>query len=121
VGATEWIERVPGERRLLWQPRFFDRSLRTVNEYHAKAEYIRLNPAKAGLARRPEEVPQSNPKERDNPALQAGRFWHQSKRLRAGSSSPHHHPFGFRPFPPFLDADSCERHQCNCCYHNPYV
>jgi len=32
----------------LWQPRFFDRALRTVREYHEKIEYIHLNPVRAG-------------------------------------------------------------------------
>jgi putative transposase len=38
----------------LWQPRFFDRALRTVQEYSEKVEYIHLNPVKAGLVRRPQ-------------------------------------------------------------------
>jgi len=39
----------------LWQPRFFDRALRTVKEYGEKVEYLHLNPVKAGLARRPQD------------------------------------------------------------------
>ena len=39
----------------LWQPRFFDRALRTVKEYNEKVEYIHLNPVKAGLASCPED------------------------------------------------------------------
>ena len=39
----------------LWQGRFFDRALRTVNEYHDKVEYIHLNPVKAGLASRSQD------------------------------------------------------------------
>jgi hypothetical protein len=39
----------------LWQPRFFDRALRTVGEYNKKVEYIHLNPARAGLVSRPED------------------------------------------------------------------
>ena len=39
----------------LWQPRFFDRTLRTVKEYHEKVEYIHLNPVRAGLVGRPED------------------------------------------------------------------
>jgi putative transposase len=45
---------------LLFQPRFFDRALRTVREYHEKVEYIHLNPVKAGLANRPEDWPWSS-------------------------------------------------------------
>jgi putative transposase len=39
----------------LWQPRFFDRALRTVGEYNEKVEYIHLNPVRAGLVSRPED------------------------------------------------------------------
>jgi REP element-mobilizing transposase RayT len=39
----------------LWQPRFFDRALRTVKEYNEKVEYIHLNPVMAGLVSRPED------------------------------------------------------------------
>jgi putative transposase len=39
----------------LWQPRFFDRALRTVKEYNEKVEYIHLNPVRAGLVSRPED------------------------------------------------------------------
>jgi putative transposase len=38
----------------LWQPRFFDRALRTVKEYNEKVEYIHLNPVRAGWVSRPE-------------------------------------------------------------------
>jgi hypothetical protein len=39
----------------LWQPRFFDRALRTVKEYNEKVEYLHLNPVRAGLVSRPED------------------------------------------------------------------
>ena len=39
----------------LWQSRFFDRALRTVQEYAETVEYIHLNPVKAGLVRRPQD------------------------------------------------------------------
>lgn len=39
----------------LWQPRFFDRALRTVKEYNEKVEYIQVNPVKAGLVRRQQD------------------------------------------------------------------
>ena len=44
-----------GSEGELWQPRFFDRALRTVQEYNEKVEYIHLNPARAGSVSRPEE------------------------------------------------------------------
>ena len=39
----------------LWQPRFFDRAVRTVKEYHEKVEYIHLNPVRAGLVVHPQD------------------------------------------------------------------
>jgi REP element-mobilizing transposase RayT len=39
----------------LWQPRFFDRALRSVKEYNEKVEYIHLNLVRAGLVSRPED------------------------------------------------------------------
>ena len=39
----------------LWQPRLFDRALRTVQEYNEKVEYLHLNPVRAGLVSRPED------------------------------------------------------------------
>jgi len=38
----------------LWQPRFFDRALRSVKEYNEKVEDIHLNPVRAGFVSRPE-------------------------------------------------------------------
>jgi len=40
--------------------RFFDRALRTVQEYNEKIQYIHLNPVRAGLTRRPEDWPWSS-------------------------------------------------------------
>jgi hypothetical protein len=37
----------------LWQPRSFDRALRSAKEYNEKVEYLHLNPVRAGLASRP--------------------------------------------------------------------
>ena len=49
------INRRRGAEGEFWQPRFFDRALRTVKEYNEKVEYIHLNPVKAGLVRRPQD------------------------------------------------------------------
>ena len=49
------INRGRGAAGELWQPRFFDRALRTVQEYSEKVEYIHLNAVKAGLVRRPQD------------------------------------------------------------------
>jgi REP-associated tyrosine transposase len=49
------INRGRGADGELWQARFFDGALRTVQEYSEKVEYIHLNPVKAGLVRRPQD------------------------------------------------------------------
>ena len=54
------INQQRGAEGELWQSRFFDRALRTVEEYNEKVEYIHLNPVKAGLARRPQDWPWSS-------------------------------------------------------------
>jgi REP element-mobilizing transposase RayT len=53
--ATKRINRSRRQVRMLLQPRFLDRALRTVRECHEKVEYIHLNPVKAELAVRPED------------------------------------------------------------------
>ena len=59
-GATKRINRLRRESGTLWQPRFFDRALRTVKEYNGKVQYIHLDPVKAGLATSPEDWPLSS-------------------------------------------------------------
>jgi REP element-mobilizing transposase RayT len=59
-GATKRINHARRETGPLFQPRFFDRALRTVREYHRKVEYIHLNPVKAGVVSRPEDWPWSS-------------------------------------------------------------
>jgi putative transposase len=58
--ATKRINRSCREVGKLFQPRFFDRALRTVREYHEKVQYIHLNPVKARLVNRPEDWPWSS-------------------------------------------------------------
>ncbi len=60
VGSTHRINAGRRESGLLWQPRFFDRAVRTVKEYCEKAEYIHLNPVRAGLVERAEDWPWSS-------------------------------------------------------------
>jgi putative transposase len=54
VGSTLRVNASRKESGLLWQPRFFDRVLRSVKEYNEKAEYIHMNPVRAGLVERME-------------------------------------------------------------------
>jgi putative transposase len=60
LGSTHRINGGRRESGLLWQPRFFDRAVRTVKEYYEKVEYIHLNPVRAGLVERAEDWPWSS-------------------------------------------------------------
>jgi hypothetical protein len=60
LGSTHRINAERTESGLVWQPRFFDRAVRTVKEYYEKVEYIRLNPVRAGLVKRAEDRPWSS-------------------------------------------------------------
>ena len=55
VGSTLRINAARKEEGPLWQSRFFDRALRTPEEYAEKVDYIHHNPVKAGLVERPDE------------------------------------------------------------------
>jgi len=55
VGSTLRTHAGREERGLFWQPRFFDRALRSVKEYYEKVEYLHLKPVRAGLVKRAAE------------------------------------------------------------------
>jgi hypothetical protein len=44
--STSAVNQFRGADGELWQPRFFDRALRTVKEHNDKVEYIHLNPVR---------------------------------------------------------------------------
>ena len=52
--STNALSRLRGEAGELWQQRFFDHALRTVQDYWEKVEYIHLNPVRRGLVAKPE-------------------------------------------------------------------
>jgi putative transposase len=51
---TNTLPRLPVEAPI-WQRDFFDRFLRSADSYSEKWEYVRDNPVRAGLVRRPED------------------------------------------------------------------
>ena len=53
--STSAVNQRRGADGELWQPRFFDRALRTVRECDEEVEYIHPNPVRAGLVSRPED------------------------------------------------------------------
>jgi len=53
--TTPAINRRRNEAGPLWQARFFDRILRTVQEYWETVDYIHMNSVRRGLVSRPED------------------------------------------------------------------
>jgi REP element-mobilizing transposase RayT len=49
--------RQTGHSSSLWQREYFDRQLRSDEDLRAKAEYIALNPVRAGLVAKPDDYP----------------------------------------------------------------
>jgi putative transposase len=60
VKSTRQINTARQESGPLWQARFFDHALRTVEKYHRCVEYIHHNPVRRGLVQEPEEWPWSS-------------------------------------------------------------
>ncbi len=60
VASTLGINRSRGAQGRVWQPRYFDRIVRNVGEYHKTMEYMHLNPVRRGLVSRPEDWPWSS-------------------------------------------------------------
>ena len=55
VASARSIHRLRRTRGPLWQPRYFDRVMRDVKEYHETLDYLHLNPVRKGLVARPED------------------------------------------------------------------
>ena len=58
VVLGEWIKAfkaVVANREFRWQPGFFDHVLRSEESLSEKWDYIRMNPVRAGLVKRPED------------------------------------------------------------------
>ena len=55
VRSTSTINRKRRESGQLWQSRFFDHAIRTVERYHHFIDYIHLNAVRRGLVQKPEE------------------------------------------------------------------
>lgn len=54
-GSSHEIHRVRGHKMEIWQAGFHDVTVRDESDYHAKRQYIRMNPVEAGLVERPED------------------------------------------------------------------
>ena len=56
-GSSHEIHRRRELRLQIWQAGFHEESVRDLNDYRRKAEYIRMNPVRARLVERPEDWP----------------------------------------------------------------
>ncbi|MEO8617235.1 MAG: hypothetical protein ABI600_19005 [Luteolibacter sp.] len=54
---STWKRWLAGKLKTQWQDGYFDHRLRSVESAGEKAEYIRMNPVRAGLANTPAEWP----------------------------------------------------------------
>jgi len=59
-GSSYRLNQRRGHKIDLWVAGFHDWTIRDASDWNAKAQYIRLNPVKAGLAECPEEWPYSS-------------------------------------------------------------
>jgi putative transposase len=59
-GSSYRLNHQCGQKMNLWNAGFHDWTIRDATDWNAKAEYIRLNPLKAGLVERPEDWPYSS-------------------------------------------------------------
>ena len=55
VKSTRSIHIRRGDAGQVWQPRFFDDALRTVEKYHSCLDYIHMNPVRRGLVNTSED------------------------------------------------------------------
>jgi len=55
VDSTHRINQLRGTAGSLWQRRFFDRAIRTVERYHHFVDYIHMNPVRRNLVQHPED------------------------------------------------------------------
>ncbi len=58
--TAQEANRILGLTGKLWQPESYDRLVRSHTEFHRIANYIEMNPVKAGLAIEPEDYPWSS-------------------------------------------------------------
>ena len=58
-GSSCRIHKERGGRMEIWQVGFHDRTIRDLDDWHAKANYIRMNPVRARLCERVEDWPYS--------------------------------------------------------------
>jgi putative transposase len=54
-GSSHEIHRVRGHKMEIWQAGFYDVTVRDEADYHARQQYIWMNPVKAGLVEKPED------------------------------------------------------------------
>ena len=59
-GSSYEIHKRRGQRMEIRQPGFHERTIRDAQDFHSRAEYIRMNPVEARLVETPEQWPYSS-------------------------------------------------------------
>jgi putative transposase len=59
-GSSHEIHKQRGQRMPIWQEGFYDWTVRDLDDWCAKVEYIRMNPVRAGLVTKGEDWPYSS-------------------------------------------------------------
>jgi putative transposase len=59
-GSSHQIHKERNQKMEIWQEGFYDWTIRDADDWHAKAEYIRMNPVRAMLVERLQDWPYSS-------------------------------------------------------------
>ena len=97
-GSSHEIHRVRGHKMQIWQEGFHDWTVRDGEDWRAKAEYIAMNPVRAGLAQSFRDWPYSSASGRFELDPMPDKY----SSVASGAEAPYLHvpPRGLKPPPP---------------------
>jgi len=97
-GSSHAIHEQRGNKMQIWQEGFHDWTIRDVDDWQSKVEYIRMNPVRARLADKPQDWPYSSASCRFILDPVPNRYLHFASGAKA-PIFPAHSP-GLKPRPP---------------------
>jgi putative transposase len=106
-GSSHRIHKARGGKMEVWQVGFHDWTMRDLDDWKAKANYIYMNPVKALLCERPEDWPYSSANQRFSLDCMPKKY----QNLASGAKAPIHGAFtqGLKPLPPKEPEKTAER------------
>ncbi len=102
-GSSRHIHKQSGGKMEIWQVGFYDWTIRDMEDWQAKANYIRMNPVRARLVERAEEWADSSANGRFEMDCAPARY----QNLASGAKAPSPMPTvtrGLKPPPPKWEA-----------------